>query len=144
AGVVGRPQADGDLLQRGIGPRPVRDVAADVAVGREDVHEDVLRPPPAGQLGVVVDVLVVAGGDGAGHDGGRRDGDVEHGELVALVHLGIRQGSHTGANNGSVSSSSTLTKRTSTGMPMVTSPGSMSMTFEMSRVPSSNAITATT
>src|SRR5207302_550323 len=129
------------------GPRPVGHVAADVAVGRQDVHEDVLRSPLAGQLGVVVHVLVVARGDGAGDDGGRRDRDVEDRELVALVHLGVGQGLHpptAGANRGRVSSSSTLTKRTSTGMPMVTSPGSMSTTLEMRRVPSSNAMTATT
>ena len=55
------------------GPGPVGDVPADQAVGGEDVHEDVLRPPLVGQLGVVVDVLVVAAGEGAGHD--QRPGD---------------------------------------------------------------------
>src|SRR5438309_1215328 len=59
ARVVGRPEADGDLLEHGVGPGPVGDETPDPAVGREDVHEDVLRATLAGQLGVVMDVLVV-------------------------------------------------------------------------------------
>ena len=70
ARVVGGAQADGHRLDDGAGAGPVGDVAADEAVGGEDVHEDVLRAALDGQRRVVVDVLVVARGDGGGHDEG--------------------------------------------------------------------------
>ena len=82
-GVVGSAQADVDIGDHRAGPRPVGHIASDDPVGREDVHEDVLRPPLRGQHRVVVDVLVVAGGDGRGHDEGAGQGQGQLGQRIA-------------------------------------------------------------
>ena len=71
-GIVGRTRGGSAPTRARAGPGPVGDEAADEPVGGEDVHEDVLRAALDGQVGVVVDVLVVALSDGGGHDEGAR------------------------------------------------------------------------
>src|SRR2546428_497150 len=69
------------------GTGPVGDEAAHEAVRREDVHEDVLGSPLLGEVAVVVDVLVVARGEGGGDDQRGRELDDQLGQLGALDHL---------------------------------------------------------
>ena len=89
ARVVRRAEPDrAPCLSTASGPGPVGDVAADEAVGGEDVHEDVRRAPLAARARVVVHVLVVAR-----RDRGRRRsacgsaGSRSGGQLVADVHV---------------------------------------------------------
>ncbi len=71
ARVVGRAQADGDTVSM-TAPGPAQSVTKRPTkpLVREDVHEDVGGAALDGQARVVVDVLVVARGDGGGHDEG--------------------------------------------------------------------------
>ena len=91
-GVVGGTETDRNLAQEPAGSRPVRDEAPDEPVGREDVHEDVLRAALAGQLGVVVNVLVVPARERAGDDKGPGDRHRQLGEGVADGHVVVAQG----------------------------------------------------
>src|SRR5450759_1787048 len=57
-GVVGGTQPDVDIGQHRAGARPVGHVPAHDSVGREDVHEDVLRAALVGQYRVVMHILI--------------------------------------------------------------------------------------
>jgi hypothetical protein len=92
ARVVRRPQTDVDAAQPGLGTGPVGHEAADVAVGGEDVHEDVARAAGDRQLAIVVHVLEIPRRDRTGDDAGGRDRQRERRELVARRDLALAQG----------------------------------------------------
>ena len=86
-GVVGGSQPDVDVGEHAAGARPVGQVPADQPVGRDDVHEDVLRPAGHCQPVVMVDVLIIAGGDGRRDDQGAGERDLE--DRQGVTDLGV-------------------------------------------------------
>src|SRR5215472_6490856 len=145
-GQIGDAEAYGDALHRRFRPGPVGHEPAHEAVGGQDVHEDAGHPTAAGQLDVVVDVLIVAAGDGAGDDQRRGQLDDQLCQLLADSHVleAAAGAQDAGRKSGSTSSSSTFVMDSSTAMPMWTSEGATPIRLVTRRVPSSRSTRATT
>src|SRR5215472_2081319 len=146
SGEVRGSEPDPDAPDGRVGARPVGDEAADEAVGGQDVHEDPRHAPLPRQAHVVMHVLVVAAGDGAGDDERRGHLHDQLGQLLSDPHIAGAPAGHgaTGRNSGSVRPSASLVTQSSTGMPTRMSAGATPITLETRRVPSSRSTSATT
>ncbi len=102
-------------------PGPGRDEALDQASGGEDVHEDVFAAAGDGEVAVVVDLGEVTGRERGGDDERSRHVD---GQPRQFDRSGAPAPGLAGRQAGNTSSSSTLRKLTSTGIPTSTLSGS--------------------
>ncbi len=140
-GVCGHPEPDRQPPEYGVGAEAVGEVAADEALGGEDVHEDVRRSLGAGRLGVVVDVREVAGDQGARDDQGAGHRDGEGGELITGLHV-FTPARKTGSSCSSAGPYA-RTNSSSTGMPMRIRSGAIPVTLLIIRTPSASSISPT-